>query len=264
MSVPFGRRGALFAGVVAAAAVATLLASVPAAQAATLPIGSYPSTFMLSAPTMTHSAQALEAQWSVFAADNRVSLRVRDAGGVIGQSGPSDLHTGRWVAIDQNAGRRAPGRYLVDVTSRLGGSGGPYRAQFRDGGPRLTSGGTTEIGYVDGQWIVDLRQVYLRRGDTLRFTVRGSAVSAVNVLHSDPARPSTWVQNDGMAGQTFWLNKPESTDVNGFAYVAPATGTYALVFERGWWDPTATVTSTIVPFWGDFERKPIELPLPGA
>lgn len=262
MSVPHGRRSLLLAGAAAVAAVTTAVAAVPAAHATTFPVGSQPQSFTLTGTVMTHTAVASAAQWSVAATDNIVTMNVRDAGGVIGRSGPAGFHSGSWVAIDQNPGRRPTGRYLLDVSSRSGGTGAPYRMQFLDGGASLTSGGTTQIGRPGGEWIVDLRQVRLHAGDTLNLAVQGSAVSAINVLHSDPARPSTWVQNDTAVSTTFWLNKPESTDVNTFTYLAPATGTYALVFERGWWDPTASVTSTIVPWWANIERKPIEIPTP--
>jgi hypothetical protein len=261
VSYPRSRRALLAGGVAVVAAAGGWTVAVPSAQAAPVPPAQLaPAPAPAPAPVTTHTVGMWGTQWAVVAVTGGHPTALRQPGGpVLGTSGTSGIHVGNWIAVDHNTGRRTPGTYLLDVTDASGGASG-YRVQTVDGSPAVVSGRPTRIGAQAGEWTVDLRQVYLSRGDRLRITLTGDAVSAVNLLHST-ATADTWVRNDTQLDTTFWLNKPESTDVTTFTFTAPATAHYALVFERGWWDQTADATLTVLP---RLLVPPTQVPFPPA
>lgn len=153
-----------------------------------------------------------------------------------------------WVAVDNTPGHHPTGVHTLAITANRAPASPKTRVQSVTGKGALVPGQTVTVGRPAGDWLVDLRDAPLLAGEMLGLTVRGEAVGTVYVLFGDPARPATWAQTRSAALATFHLPKPETDDQAWpLTFTAPATGTYAIVFEpRGWWSTTSTVEATLI------------------
>jgi hypothetical protein len=220
--------------------VAVLAASAsPASAAAPLASGIAILTSQVSA---TYGPQTTRPYWSV----------VATVGHLGGQSdltvyGPNDALVGAsaagfgivdWVAIDNNSGRLPVGAYTVDVSAATdGGRPTTHLVQFVSGGAMLTPGQPeTAIGYANGPWLVDVRDVYLGAGQTMNLKVRGlDNLTAVHVLRSTDS-PASWAPTRSDTASSVDLPKEDvAGQAHHVTYTAPTGGYYGVVFESRQW-----------------------------
>ncbi|MBV1852764.1 hypothetical protein [Catellatospora tritici] len=155
-----------------------------------------------------------------------------------------------WVAFDNNAGRLPIGTYATRVNGHPGNTSPvKYLVQFVQGDQTLSTTTTAfqPVGTGYGDWIVDIRDVYLSAGTPYTFTVSGG-LSALYVLGSSAGAPGGWSKTAATAD--FSLTLPGTdlyTPQTGTLAVTPAqSGWYAALFVRnGWWGApvSARITS---------------------
>jgi hypothetical protein len=155
------------------------------------------------------------------------------------------LNTIDWVALDFNRlPYDRPYEQLVTENPVDAGSPAKYLAQFVAGCQTLTPGAPREIGYPQAtNWLVDVRDLYLTAGQTVRLDV-GAEIRAAHVVRSDPRDPSTFARGRTAADKS--LDMPAATG-GSMVYTAPAAGWYGVVFEADAWHGRSTVTATILP-----------------
>lgn len=201
----------------------------------------------------TYSVTTHERYWSVVATTGSqasdADLKVTDAAGKrLATSATANVNNKitEWAAVDGNSGRRAPGTYYAKVTGHPGveapGELSKHLAQFVDGSHALST--TTPnvdqaIGYPASQnWLVDVRDVYLPAGATIRLTVAGS-VSAVHLVGSDAGNAATYVRT--RTSTLASIAVPEDAPTPGvLVYTANKAGWYGVVFESQFWSGAAT------------------------
>ena len=192
------------------------------------------------------------SRWSVAAAQGRVSggtdLNLWSQSGTHLKESPTVDGTD-WIAIDNTPQRRPTGTHhlRVDLSVPRGAPTVLWVLFFTGHGDLLQQRAST-IGDPNGTWLVDVRDVRLQAGEMLGLSTHGEDIGVISVLAGDPTRPASWIQTPSNAAATFYVPKEETPgQVHNFAFTAPSTGTYGLVFQpRGWWSRGSTVDAAII------------------
>lgn len=141
-----------------------------------------------------------------------------------------------WVAVDSNAGRVPTGAFVARFSgSRQAGTLATPMAQFIDGHETLATNTpykAQRIGDEFTNWIVDIRDMYMYAGQTVRLVFSGP-VTEMHVVGSDPARSSTWYRTSTTTMASRYFPNPPQDPLDGSLEVtAPASGWYGVIVGR--------------------------------
>jgi len=141
-----------------------------------------------------------------------------------------------WIAVDSNAGRVPTGMFVARFSgSRLSGTEAVPTVQFVDGHRTLATN-TPVVAQPVGDdwtnWIVDIRDMYLYAGQTVRLVFSGP-LTEMHVVGSDPARSSTWYRTSTTTMASRYFPYPPQNPQDGSLEVtAPWSGWYGVVVGR--------------------------------
>ncbi|MDI1462707.1 hypothetical protein QEZ54_17165 [Catellatospora sp. KI3] len=209
---------------------------------------------VLKTSLATYRATTAGSYWSVVATrgsqgyDSDIALHDPTAC-LLNSSAQGGFSPADWVAFDNNSGRLPTGMNPTRVYGHPGNTSPvKYKVQFVSGDQTLSTTATVfqPVGTAYGDWIVDIRDVYLTAGTPYTFTVTGG-LSHLYVLGSSAGAPATWSRT--AAGADFALHLPGTdlyTAQAGSLAVTPAqSGWYAALFVRdGWWGAPVSVRIT--------------------
>jgi len=238
----------------AAPATAAPAAAIPPIPCPTAPTG---PDLLDSGPMLMWSLSAYRVvtrnnYWSVVATrgsqgyDPDIQLFDGVSQCMLGKSNQEGMPPTDWVAFDNNSGRLPVGTYPTRVVGRFTNTSPvKYQVQFVQGQRTLATSTPTvsqPIGDAYGDWVVDIRDVYLSAGSTYTFTVTGG-LSAMHLL-SSTATPATWVKTPTTVGPSLVLPNPDLNVVQTgtLTHTATQSGWYGALFVRnGWWGAPVSV-----------------------
>ena len=239
--------------------VAGVVATVPAAAHASpppipcLPPAAGPELNPGSTPLFLslsgYRVYAPNPYWSVVAVRGSQGydpdLLVADPSGCrIGSSTQQPGLTTDWVAWNSNSGYLPAGTYPLQVIGHAGNTSPvKYVMQFVRGNQTLpTTIPTTDqaIG-IPGDWMVDVRDVYLEAGRGYTFTVTGG-VTSFHVLSSNPALRSTWSTTQATSSTVLVMPNPDPhvAQTASLTVYPSQSGWYGALFVRNDWQGAAT------------------------